>query len=185
MICMSAKLILMFAVVAAGCRKDEPAPHAGSGTASAKPASEAGSGTASVKTGSATPSATTGSAAGRPASITDEMMQTFELYVAAFEKLTRDLAAAGTDCKKAVAVAQRNPAELAPIAKRGEQLRNQMFDGKDPAAGAWLGGTYAPRFKAAIAQMGPVVAACTDDPALKQAMNSAMDQYPMMRKKQP
>ncbi len=124
------------------------------------------------------------STSARPASVTAEMAETFELYVAAFEKLATDIEHASTDCKAILAVVQRDTKDIAALAPRGEKLRDAMKDAKgDRAAGAWFATTYAPRMKAATRKLVPLETKCSGDAELKDAMNAAMQQFPMMRKK--
>lgn len=150
-------------LISLGCSKASKDPGATTeGSAAAKPAA----------------------ASTRPAAITTEMNETFDLYVVAFEKLTSELAAAAPDCAKAVTVVESNARALDALDARGAALRDQMTSITDPAAGEWFGTTYAPRMKAAVEKMGPLVEACEDDAAVKAAMNGMMARFPMMRPKQ-
>ncbi|HVK89505.1 MAG TPA: hypothetical protein VM513_35525 [Kofleriaceae bacterium] len=125
-------------------------------------------------------------AGGLPPGITVEMKETFDLYVAAFEKLTAELGAAAPDCAKGVAAVERNAKELDGLDARGAALRAQMEalrERKSPEQAEWFANSYAERVKGAILQMGPLVTSCEGNVALKDAMNSVMARYPMMRKK--
>ena len=122
-------------------------------------------------------------AAPRPAIITPEMAETFELYVAAFEKIANDVGAPGMDCHKAVGIVKRDGEAVAALAGRGDALRAAMKGAKDPAARDWFAATFAARFKTATLKMGTLVTLCKDDPLLKLAMNEVMSQFPMMKKK--
>jgi hypothetical protein len=154
---------LVLIVCAVGCDKGSKQTGAtGEGSAAAKP----------VATSS------------RPAIITPEMNETFELYVKAFETLSTDLAAAAPDCAKAVTAVERNARALDALDARGAELTKQMVGVKDPAAGEWFGTTYGPRFKAAVEKMGPLVESCEGDAAMKTAMTGMMARFPMMRPKQ-
>jgi hypothetical protein len=125
-----------------------------------------------------------GSAGARPAAITDDMAATFEAYVVAFEKLTTDIEHAGTDCKAVLAVVRADTKDIVALAPRGDKLGEGMTGAKrDPAAGEWFGRTYAARMKASAAKLEPLVTACGQDAELKAALNEAMQQFPMMRKK--
>jgi len=155
--------LVLFVMVGVGCEsskqdsKQQPAP-AGSAAGSA--------------------------AAGRPAVVTAEMADTFEVYVAAFEKLATDIEHAGTDCKAVLAVVQRDTKDLVALAPRGDRLRAAMQDAKgDHAAAEWFGATFAPRMKASSEKLRPLATACAKDTELEAALNEAMSQFPMMRKK--
>ncbi|MEO6775628.1 MAG: hypothetical protein ABI467_21885 [Kofleriaceae bacterium] len=128
-----------------------------------------------------------GSAAGsgRPSIVTSEMAETFELYVVAFEKLTADIEHAGNDCKAMLALVQRDTKEqIAPLAPRGEKLGEAMKAAKgDRAAGEWFAATYAPRMKASSARLKPLETVCAQDAELHAALDEAMSQFPMMRRK--
>ena len=126
-----------------------------------------------------------GSASTRPAIVTAEMAETFELYVAAFEKLSADIEHAGADCKAALAVVQRDTKEvIAPLAPRGAKLRESMAaNKKDPAAAAWFVATFAERMKTSSAKLVPLETNCAQDAELYTAIGDAIAMFPMMRKK--
>jgi hypothetical protein len=126
-----------------------------------------------------------GAGSGRPAIVTSEMAETFELYVVAFEKLTADIEHAGNDCKAALAAVQRDTKDsIAPLAPRGDKLTEAMKAAKgDQAAGEWFAATYAPRMKASSARMKPLESVCAQDAELHAALDEAMSQFPMMRRK--
>ncbi|MEO8842865.1 MAG: hypothetical protein ABI591_10605 [Kofleriaceae bacterium] len=113
------------------------------------------------------------------------MAETFELYVVAFEKLTADIEHAGNDCKAVLAAVQRDTKDLIlPLAPRGDKLTEAMKAAKgDPAAGEWFAATYAPRMKASSARLKPLETVCAQDAELHAAMDEAMSQFPMMRRK--
>ena len=119
----------------------------------------------------------------RPAAVTEEMATTYELYTAAFEKLSADIVAAGTDCAKAAAAAEHDLPAISALDARGDKLRASMAAVTDPAVRTYFGETYGPRIKQAVVSLGPLEKVCHDDPALKAAMSQAMEKFPMMRKK--
>jgi arylformamidase len=124
-------------------------------------------------------------AAGRPAVVTAEMAETFELYVAAFEKLTADIDHAGADCKAVLAVVQRDTKEvIAPLAPRGDKLHDAMAGLKgDPAATDWFALTFTPRMQTSSLKLIPLESRCARDADLHAALDEAMSMFPMMRKK--
>jgi len=179
-------LVIAVALATAACSKKEDSASSKTSETAAKATDTASNekAAATKPTETVTGSATSSSNAGRPAVITDEMNATFDAYVTAFEKLTKELAAVAPDCKKAVAVVERNARELDALDARGAALTEQMSRAKgDPAAGEWFGKTYAPRMKAAVDKMKPLVASCENDAALKAAMTGVMARFPMMRRK--
>ena len=125
-----------------------------------------------------------GSAAARPAAITQEMADTFEAYVVVFEKLTADVEHAGTDCRAALAVVQRDGKDVTALAPRGDRLREavQAFKGDKPA-GEWFATTYTERMKTAAMKLAPLETNCANDTELKTALGDVMGQFPMMKKK--
>ena len=152
--------LIVIAVLAA-CSKQEPGA-AGSGSSSAG-SSAAGS---------------------RPAAITQAMADTFEAYVAAFETLVNDIDATHGDCKAAVVAIERRTKEVAAMASRGEALREGMKSARrDSAAGSWFSETFGPRMKKAAQRLGDAGEPCEDDEAYRSALNAAMAEYPMMRRK--
>jgi len=126
-----------------------------------------------------------GSASGRPASITDEMAATFEAYVVAFEKLTADIEHAGSDCKAVLGVVQRDTKDvIAPLTPRGDKLTAAVAGLKgDPNATQWFAITYTARMKASAEKLQPLETNCAQDAELRAALNDAMSMFPMMRKK--
>jgi len=120
---------------------------------------------------------------GRPPVITQAMADTFEAYIAAFEKLVTAIDATHGDCKAAVAAIDSSRKEVAALADRGAALRDAMKSAKgDPAAGQWFGKTYGPRMQAATAKLRTGGEACEADPAFRAGLNAAMADYPMMRR---
>ena len=115
-----------------------------------------------------------GSASARPAIVTAEMAETFELYVAAFEKLTADIEHAGADCKAVLAVVQRDTKEvIAPLTPRGDKLRESMgANKKDPAAAAWFVATFAERMKTSTSRLVPLESNCAQDAELHTALTT-------------
>jgi predicted RNase H-like nuclease (RuvC/YqgF family) len=124
------------------------------------------------------------SATTRPAVVTQDMADTFEAYVAAFEKLAADIEHAGKDCQAALVVVQRDTKDIAALAPRGEQLRDAIQGVKgDQSAGEWFGTTFGPRMKTASEKLAPLDANCGQSTELETALGAAMEQFPMMRKK--
>jgi hypothetical protein len=157
---------LIAIIVLAACTKQESPPAA-----------------AASGSGNATGSSTAGPA--RPAAITQPMVDTFDAYVTAFETLVNDIAATHGDCKAAVAAIERRTKEVAAMASRGEALREGMKAARKDAAapGDWFGETFGPRMKQAAQKLGEVGEPCQDDEAYRSALNAAMAEYPMMRRK--
>lgn len=153
------KLMVLVALTAAACSKQDASSAAtGSGSGS--------------------------SSSGRPAAVTQAMADTFEAYVTAFEQLVGDIAAAHGDCKAAVTAIERSTTAVKAMASKGEALREAMKSAKgDSAAGDWFGETYGARMQAAAGVLRTAGEACKDDDAFRQALNAAMAEYPMMRRK--
>src|SRR5262249_12332154 len=124
--------------IAAGCQKSaEPKPAPGS----AGPAS-GGSGGSAVAP-APIPLIPSNAALSRPASVTDDEVKVADAFVAATEALANDVAAAGTDCKKAAAAIQTNVPKLAPLVAEGDKLRAQA--NADPEAKRWFQTNYVPK----------------------------------------
>jgi hypothetical protein len=105
----------------------------------------------------------------RPASVSDQVVAIADRYVALMSKLADELAAAGTDCKKAAAAARARGAEAEGM--RGD-VEKVIALAKDPAATAWFDATYTPPMKAAGAKMRRVFEACRDDAELGAAVET-------------
>lgn len=118
----------------------------------------------------------------RPAAITDQMNQTFALYVERFEKIAGDIEHAET-CAAAATAVRADSATLDALAVRGDELSAQMVAQADSSAGAWFEQTYGPRFKRAIDEMATKEKLCGGDAGLRSAMEDAMRKFPMLRKK--
>jgi hypothetical protein len=141
--------------IAAGCQKSaERAPAQGS--AAPAPAGSGGSAAPAP-----TPAIPSNAALSRPASVTDEEVKVADAFVAATETLANDVAAAGTDCKKAAAAIQANVPKLAPLVAEGDKLRAQA--NADPEAKRWFQTNYVPKMMAAAGKMNPTTQACKDD----------------------
>jgi len=164
------RLIVIAVLVAAACTKQDSSSAGAGGSGSS---SGAGAG----------PGSSTGASA-RPAVITQSMADTFEAYVAAFEKLVNGIDATHGDCKAAVGVIEQSTKSVAAMSSKGEALRDAMKSAKgDSAAGDWFGETFGPRMQAAAEKLRGAGEACKDDEAFRSALNAAMAEYPMMRKK--
>lgn len=161
-------LIVIVALAAAACgSKDSGGSGSGSSTGTSG--------------GSATPAPAPGE---RPAAISKEMADTFDVYVTAFEKLVGDIAAAKGDCKAVVAAIERNTTEVEKLSARGDKLTEGMKAAKgNKEAAEWFAATFVPRMKAATEKLQAAGDACSTDPAFRTALDNAMSKFPMMRKK--
>lgn len=152
--------VVMAIAVAAGCQKSaekpapEPAPAVASGSAAAAAAGSAGSAPAPML-----PSA---SALTKPASVTAEQVTVADAFIAATESLANDVAAAGSDCKKAAAAIQANAPKIGAVAAAADKLRAEAKD--DPEAKQWFQTNYMPKVMAAASKMTATTQACKDDP---------------------
>jgi hypothetical protein len=116
--------------------------------------------------------------------VSKEEQETFETYVVAFEKLVGAIDDAHGDCKAAVAAIDRSTKDLAKMAERGEALRAAVKAKKgDAAAGKWFGDTYGPRMIEATKKLKKAGEPCKDDEAFHSALDAAMAEYPMMKKR--
>ncbi|MEP6860726.1 MAG: hypothetical protein ABJE66_08915 [Deltaproteobacteria bacterium] len=129
-----------------------------------------------------------GSAAGsssRPPAVTAEMAETYELYVVAFEKLTADIEKAGSDCKAALSVVQRDSKDvIAPLAPRLAKLATQDVKGDPAVVESWIAKTYTSRIVASSTKLKPLETACGGDADLRAAIAEAMSKFPFVHKKQ-
>jgi hypothetical protein len=120
----------------------------------------------------------------RPAVVTQEMADTFEAYVRAFENLTNDIEKAGADCRAALAAVERDTKDIVALGPRGDKLAESMKATKgDTAAGVWFGTTFGARMKAAAEKLQPLQKNCSAAIDLHAALDNAMSLFPMMRKK--
>jgi hypothetical protein len=110
--------------------------------------------------------------------VTDDQVALADKFIAATEAFAKEVAAAGTDCKKAVAAIKANQAKLAPVVAEAQKLSETVE--KDPAAKQWFQSLYIPKMMAAAQIMSPITQACMADPAFKAAAATAM---PMGQKK--
>ena len=113
----------------------------------------------------------------RPASVTDAQIKVADEFIAATERLAKEVAAAGTECAKAVAAIKANTPKMAPIVEEAQKLAEAVE--ADPAAKQWFQSLYVPKMMAAVQVMSPITKACMADPAFKEAATS----IPMGQKK--
>jgi len=154
--------VVIAIAVAAGCQKSSepqppgPAPAVASGSAAAGSGSAGSAGSAPVALVPSNSSLT------RPASVTEDQVKVANDFIAATESLANDVAAAGTDCKKAAAAIQANAPKIGAVAAAADKLRAEAKD--DPEAKQWFQTNYLPKVMAAASKMNATTQACKDDP---------------------
>src|SRR5690349_10030050 len=115
--------VVIAIAVAAGCQKSSETPASGPAVASGS--AVAGSGSAGSAPAPMLPS---NSSLTRPASVTEDQVKVANDFIAATESLANDVAAAGTDCKKAAAAIQANAPKIGAVAAAADKLRAEAKD---------------------------------------------------------
>jgi hypothetical protein len=106
----------------------------------------------------------------RPAVITDEILATMEAFMDEILKLGKELAAAGTDCKKATAAVKAATPAVTKAMAEAEKHRDAIE--KDPAADAWTDQWADAKMKDVGDPFMAAATTCKDDKDFGEAMKA-------------